>query len=105
MTGFGGANTRRNGYLVASEIKTVNNRYFKTALRISDGFSSLETKLESLLRSKIDRGTINVQLRIRRESGRSRFQIDDASLAYYLGRVRGGRRLCRGGGSSAGESL
>jgi uncharacterized protein (TIGR00255 family) len=103
MTGFGGANTRRNGYLVASEIKTVNNRYFKTALRISDGFSSLETKLESLLRSKIDRGTINVQLRIRRESGRSRFQIDDASLAYYLGRVREVAASAEGAGVQLGN--
>ncbi len=88
MTGFGGANTRRNGYLIASEIKTVNNRYFKAALRISDGFSSLEPKVESLLRSKIDRGTINVQLKIRREEGQSRFQINETALAYYLDRAR-----------------
>ena len=89
MTGFGGANTRRNGYVIASEIKTVNNRYFKAALRISDGFSSLEPQIESLLRSKIDRGTISVQLKIRREEGQSRFQINEAALSYYLDRARG----------------
>ena len=88
MTGFGGANTRRNGYVIASEIKTVNNRYFKAALRISDGFSSLEPQVESLLRSKIDRGTISVQLKIRREEGRSRFQVNDAALLYYIDRAR-----------------
>ena len=88
MTGFGGANTRRNGYLVASEIKTVNNRYFKAALRISDGFSSLEPKVESLLRTKIDRGTISVQLKIRRDSEDSRFRISEAALSYYMNRAR-----------------
>ena len=88
MTGFGGANTRRNGYVIASEIKTVNNRYFKAALRISDGFSSLEPLIESLLRSKIDRGTINVQLKIRREEGRSRFQINRTALSYYIDSAR-----------------
>ncbi len=88
MTGFGGANTRRNGYVIASEIKTVNNRYFKAALRISDGFSSLEPRIEFLLRSKIDRGTINVQLNIRREENLSRFQINEAALSYYIDRAR-----------------
>ena len=88
MTGFGGANTRRNGYVIASEIKTVNNRYFKAALRISDGFSSLEPLIESLLRSKIDRGTINVQLKIRREEGRSRFHINRTALSYYIDSAR-----------------
>ena len=82
MTGVGGANTRRNGYVIASEIKMVNNRYFKAALRISDGFSSLEPRIESLLRSKIDRGTINVQLNIRREENLSRFQINETALSY-----------------------
>lgn len=88
MTGFGGANTRRNGYLIASEIKTVNNRYFKAALRISDGFSSLEPKVESLLRAKIDRGTVSVQLKIRRDSDDSRFRINESALSYYLNRAR-----------------
>ena len=88
MTGFGGANTRRNGYLVTSEIKTVNNRFFKAALRISDGFSSLEPKVESLLRSKIDRGTINVQLKIRRDSEDSRFRINESALSYYMNRAK-----------------
>jgi len=84
MTGFGAAATHRNGYVVSSEIKTVNNRYLKTAYRISDGFSSLETKIEALLRQSIDRGTVNVTLRIRPEEVLSRYTVTDAPLDYIL---------------------
>lgn len=93
MTGFGGASTCRNGYMITSEIKTVNNRYFKAAIKISDGFSSLEPKAESLLRSRIDRGTINLQLKIRRENEVSRFQICDQAFTYFLNKAR----ACRAG--------
>ena len=84
MTGFGAAATHVGGYVVTSEIKTVNNRYLKTALKISDGFSSLETKIDALLRQFIDRGTVNVFLRIRPEKAGARFQIDRTALDGYL---------------------
>lgn len=84
MTGFGGASVRRNGFVITSEIKTVNNRYFKAALKISDGFSSLEPKIESFLRGFIDRGTVNVLLRIRREATENRYQINRSVLDYFL---------------------
>ena len=100
MTGFGGANTRRNGYLVASEIKTVSNRYFKTALRISDGFSSWKRNSESLLRSKIDRGMINVQPES--DANRGPAFRSTTPRSPIISAV-GGRRLCRGR-SSAGIS-
>ena len=84
MTGFGGASTRTDGYVVTSEIKTVNNRYLKTAMKISDGFSSLESKIEALLRTTIDRGTVNLFLRIYPEKAGARFQIDRSALDGYL---------------------
>ncbi|MBP5622774.1 MAG: hypothetical protein J6X44_12245 [Thermoguttaceae bacterium] len=33
MTGFGSASTRENGFLISSEIKTVNNRFLKTTIK------------------------------------------------------------------------
>lgn len=87
MTGFGSATTRRGGYIVTSEIKTVNNRYLKTAYRISDGFSSLETKIESLLRGKIERGTVNVSLRLRREAARNNYSIDGDAVNEYFDQI------------------
>ena len=84
MTGFGSAQTRRDGYVVASEIKTVNNRYLKTGYRISDGFSFLEQKIEALLRDRIDRGTVSVFLHIRPEVQENRFVIDPDAAAGYI---------------------
>jgi uncharacterized protein YicC (UPF0701 family) len=41
MTGFGAAVCRDEEETVVSvELKTVNNRYFKLSLRMTDGFSS-----------------------------------------------------------------
>lgn len=88
MTGFGAATTRRNGYIVTSEIKTVNNRYLKTSYRISDGFSSLETKIDALLREKIERGTVNVFLRIRPETPRVNYLIDKDALQDYFEQLK-----------------
>lgn len=82
MTGFGAATTRRDGYIITSEIKTVNNRYLKTSYRISDGFSSLETRLDAFLRNHIERGTVNISLRIRPETGRAGYKITDAAVDY-----------------------
>ena len=84
MTGFGSAQTRRDGYVAASEIKTVNNRYLKTACRISDGFSFLEQKIEALLREKIDRGTVSVTLHIRPEERENRFTVAQDAAANYI---------------------
>ena len=82
MTGFGAATTHRDGYIITSEMKTVNNRYLKTSYRISDGFSSLETKLDAFLRDHIERGTVNLSLRIRPETVRAGYKITDAAADY-----------------------
>ena len=72
MTGFGSAICKEGGTAVSVELKAVNNRYFKLSLKLTDGYSALEHRIESLLRSVIERGTINAHIRIvgtREDSG------------------------------------
>jgi uncharacterized protein (TIGR00255 family) len=66
MTGFGEARRQENEIAVAVELRTVNNRYFKFSLRISEGYGSLEPHIESAVRQQIKRGTLNVSIRIDR---------------------------------------
>lgn len=94
MTGFGSAVVRGEDVSVAVELKTVNNRYFKLALRITDGFAALESDIESGIRKSIARGTVNASIRIRREKRASECKLDLPVLrAYYEQLVELGTEL------------
>lgn len=84
MTGFGAAALRESGLAASVEIKAVNNRYFKLSLRMSDGFAVLEPRIEPFLRKKIDRGTLNVTIRLRRESRDLNSRIAEPVLRAYF---------------------
>ena len=84
MTGFGSAVCKEGGISVAVEIKAVNNRYFKLSLRLTDGYSAMEQRIESLLRSAIERGTINANIRIVGSREDSGFHINAAILESYV---------------------
>lgn len=68
MTGFGEARGQSGALAVAIELRTVNNRYFKFSLRSSEGYSSLEPQIESIVREQVKRGTVNVSLKIDRRT-------------------------------------
>lgn len=84
MTGFGEAQTVHKGLTIRSELKTINNRYLKTTLRIPESYSFLESQVESWLKNRIVRGTVILSLKIREESPRSTAQIDIPLLKSYL---------------------
>ena len=41
MTGHGEAHCHKDGLSIAVEIRTVNNRYFKLSLRVTEGYVPL----------------------------------------------------------------
>ena len=84
MTGFGSAVCKEENMSVSVELKTVNNRYFKLSLRLTDGYGAMEHRIESLLRSVIERGTINANIRIAGVKEGSGFQINRAVLESYV---------------------
>lgn len=84
MTGFGSASTLESGYLISSEIKSVNNRYLKTTIKLPDGFSSLEAKIDELLHANISRGSVYLTIRISKENSGCDFEIDDSVLRRYI---------------------
>jgi len=82
MTGFGAASRSDGETTVAVEIKTVNNRYFKLSLRMTEGFGPLEARIETLIRESIDRGTVGVSLRIRKKR-KAEYRIAEPVLQSY----------------------
>ena len=80
MTGYGQAQGDVNGISYAVEIKSVNNRYLKTAIKLPEILSFLEDDIEKLLRENLSRGTVNYSLRFKDMSGNSFFEIDEKAL-------------------------
>lgn len=94
MTGYGEAQGQADGVSYAVEIKTVNNRYLKTIVKLPELVSFLEEDIDKLLRKNICRGTINYILRLKDVSAGTLFEIDEAALQAVV------EKLSRAGSSS-----
>ena len=66
MTGFGEAHSQQDGLAVAVEVRAINSRFFKLAVRATEGYASLEPHIEEITRQNIRRGTVQVNLRVDR---------------------------------------
>jgi uncharacterized protein (TIGR00255 family) len=84
MTGHGEAHRHEDGLSIAVEIRTVNNRYFKLNLRMTEGYIPLEPHIEGVIRQQIRRGTAQVNLQINREPQPEDFRLNQAVLSSYL---------------------
>ncbi|MBN1972423.1 MAG: YicC family protein [Sedimentisphaerales bacterium] len=80
MTGYGQAQGEINGVSYAVEIKSVNNRYLKTSVKMPEMLSFLEDDIDKLLKKNISRGTVNYVLRLKDMSGNTLFEIDEKAL-------------------------
>jgi len=83
MTGHGEAFHQKNEQAIAVEVRTVNNRYFKLTVRSSEVCNALESQIESTVRRHIRRGTVQVNLRIDRQSTDDDYQLNEGVLASY----------------------
>lgn len=84
MTGFGQAAKQVDGVHYAVEIRSVNNRYFKSTIRMPEELASLETQLEAQLRKRVHRGSVTLTVKFRLADDVSPYQINDSALQEYL---------------------
>ncbi len=92
MTGFGEASRRQGGLAVSVEIRTINSRYLKLSLRTSDGYGSLEPHVDTIVRKRIRRGTIQVNLRVDRPPSAADYHINTEVLQGYRQQLESLRR-------------
>ncbi len=88
MTGFGAAERQVDGMSLRVEVRSVNNRYFKAAIRLPEPFASLEADVEQLLRRGLGRGSVYFAMRARDESPTAAADINVAALRTYVERLR-----------------
>lgn len=60
MTGFGKASEANDQFEITVELRSVNNRYLETAIRIPKEFSSFENKIRNWVKGQLSRGKVNV---------------------------------------------
>jgi len=91
MTGYGEAEGEANSVCYAVEIKTLNNRYLRTIIKLPDAVAFLEEEVDKLLRKSMSRGTVNYVLRFKNMSSNVLFDIDEPALQAIvekLGRIK-----------------
>jgi uncharacterized protein (TIGR00255 family) len=84
MTGHGEAHLHEDGLSIVVEVRTVNNRYFKLNLRLTDGYTPLESHVESLIRQQIRRGTVQASVQVDREPSPDDYRLNQQVLVGYL---------------------
>ena len=83
MTGFGESQKNQDGLRVHVEIKTVNNRFFKLSLHISEGYCLLESPIDSLLRQSIKRGTVQLNVNVVKEFSSDSISFNASAMDAY----------------------
>ncbi len=64
MTGYGSAKYTSDGITVSVELKSVNNRYLETSVRLPRVYLSLEEEIKNTVKQHISRGKVDVFITI-----------------------------------------
>jgi uncharacterized protein (TIGR00255 family) len=88
MTGFGDASAERAGTHYSVEVRSLNNRFFKTVIKLPDNVSGLEPEIESALREGLGRGSITYIMKMRTDSAEAAYHINKEALAAYLSQLQ-----------------
>ena len=94
MTGYGESQGEIDGVSYAVEVKSLNNRYLKTIIKLPELAAFVEEDIEKLLRKNLSRGTVNYVLRLKDVSANALFDIDETVLQAVL------EKLSRAGSSA-----
>ena len=87
MTGFGDAAAEHEGLRYTVEIRSVNNRFLKTILRLPDRLAALEPWLESIIRDRLHRGTVTLTIGLSEQASSAAYELNGAILQSYVEQI------------------
>src|SRR6266852_3181581 len=64
MTGYAQARGEQNGWTIRVSVKSVNHRFLDVRFRLPEGFDVYELRLRQIVREKIHRGHVDVNLNV-----------------------------------------
>jgi uncharacterized protein (TIGR00255 family) len=83
MTGFAQARSERNGWALRVSVKSVNHRFLDLKLRMPEGFDLYDLRLRQLVRERIHRGHVEVNLSVEPASA-APVQVNRELVQAYL---------------------
>jgi len=90
MTGYGGAKGELEGFEISIELKSVNNRYLDTSVRLPRSFIFAEERIKSTVQSHISRGKVDVFITVNSSGADSIVvSVNDALAKGYIDAMRG----------------
>ncbi len=98
MTGFGEASAESGGLHYFVEVRSLNSKYFKAIIRLPDEFQGLEAEFESLLRRRLNRGTVTLTGTCTDISAAAAQEINTRALDRYIDQVK--RAVSAAGGTA-----
>lgn len=84
MTGFGTASAEVGGSHFSVELRSVNNKYFKSTIRLPEELSVLEAELDPLLARRLTRGSVVLTVKFSDASAAAAGQINAAAVTRYV---------------------
>ncbi len=86
MTGYGRASDCIDGFEISFEIRSVNNRYLDTNIRLPRIYGYLEEKIKKAIQKKAARGKVDAFLTVERPAGETaEIVLDEALVSQYVG--------------------
>ncbi len=94
MTGFGRASLESPRHRIGVEIRSVNHRFLKLAVKASREVESLSPAIEEAARRRVVRGAVDVVVRLERKRGGTTYALDSEALAESVSALAAaGKRL------------
>ena len=84
MTGFGTAQQEIDGKSFLVEIKTLNNRFLKTSIKLPEALLFAESEVERLIRNKLCRGSVSYSMHMRQGANDGPFEVNTSVLQTYI---------------------
>ena len=89
MTAYGRSSQTVNGKEISIEIKSVNNRFLDTSIRLPRNYSHLEDRVKKEITARgISRGKLEVNINIRQAETKTELALDRALAEGYIEALR-----------------
>ena len=87
MTGYGGADHVEDGVSYAMEVRSVNHRYLKLAIKVPEHWQAADSAVVKVIRSHIGRGSVTCVLRVRSDGDAGVCPLNVAALQHYVDQI------------------
>jgi uncharacterized protein (TIGR00255 family) len=84
MTGFGRDVVEEGGARLEVEVRTVNHRGLKMSVRLPEPLASLQAEIEALVKARLERGTVHVDVVYESAGGTHAYEIDRDAIRRYV---------------------